>query len=200
MEISTEFHKDFRRSQKMNNKIRPIIPGMLLSMVALGIMILTGMWMGSDEEGIREGLYNAGLPLLDSMYKGDVANLTAMVGKSWDVIMRAHVHWAGLGAATLGITLLLLLVRNVPNWYKSVASIALGAGSILYPASWFYIAMNLTTLGKASKDDVHLLAALGIAGVGIGTLMVVGALIHDYFKKDKSSVDSDLGERAVVNA
>lgn len=168
----------------MFEKFRPITWGMVLSIGAILITVVTGMWMGTNEEGIREGLKANGMPLLDSMYKGDVANLDAMVATSWEVIMRAHVHWAGLGAATLGITLI-LIVCAVPNWYKTVASIALGLGAIVYPISWFYIAMNLTTLGKASKDDVHLVAAAGIAGIGIGTLAVIAALVYTYFKARK---------------
>ncbi len=142
------------------------------------------MWMGTSEDAIIEGWIANGMPLLDSMYKGDMAALEAMAEKDWDVLNRAHVHWAGLAAATLGITLVLIFTK-VPNWYKSATSIALGLGAILYPLSWFYIAMNLTTLGKAAKDDVHLLAGAGIAGVGLGTLAVVAALGYTYFTARK---------------
>lgn len=64
----------------MFEKFRPITWGIVLSIGAILLTVVTGMWMGTNEEGIREGLKANGMPLLDSMYKGDVANLDAMVG------------------------------------------------------------------------------------------------------------------------
>ncbi len=174
----------------MFEKIRPITWGIVLSCVAILITFFTGMWMGLDEGGIREGFKASGMTVLDSLYNGDEAALDAMVGTAWAVTMRAHVHWAGMGAAALAMCFILLLVK-VPNWYKQISSIFLGFGAVVYPLSWWYIAQNLTVLGKAVKDDVHWIAALGIGPIVAGAIAVVAALIYTFFKTGKEAKNTD---------
>lgn len=140
--------------------------------------------MGTAEESIREGWKAAGEGVLDTMWGGDPAQLEAMIGVAWTCLIRAHLHWGAIGAATVAMSFILLLVK-VPDLYKNLSAIFMGLRAIIYPISWLYVANNLTLVGKAAKNDIHWLASIGIGALMIGTAMVIVSLVYSYFKERK---------------
>ena len=139
----------------MSIKLRPIQWGALISLIAILMCVLFGMIMGADEAGLREAWKNQGMAFLDSFYKGDEAAVDAMVGVAFETYLRAHVHWGAIGAVTLGMSFIFLLIK-VPNWYSQVGSIFLGLGALLYPISWYTISIKSWKLVKLQKKEVHI--------------------------------------------
>lgn len=167
------------------SKVRSFQWGIALSGVAILLSFLAGMYMGTSEDAIREGWQAAAQPVMASMYKNDPAALAAMLDKAWTCLIRAHLHWGAIGAATLVMSSILTRT-NVSNLYKKAASIFLGLGAIFYPISWLVVANNLTVLGKGAKAAGHPYAVIGIGTVMVGTLMFFGALIYQSVKNNNS--------------
>lgn len=171
----------------MSKFVRTFQWGIALSGVAVLLAFLTGAWMGSSEEAIREGWKAAAQPVLATLWGNDPAKLEAIIGTSWTCLMRAHIHWAGIGAATLVMSAILSRT-NVAMWYKQAASIFMGIGAIFYPISWLMVANNLALLGKAAaKASGHTYAVIGVGTVMVGTLMFFGALIYQSVKDNNSA-------------
>jgi hypothetical protein len=162
--------------------------GLALSGVAVLLAILTGAWMGTSEDAIREGWTAAAQPVLATLWGNDPAKLEAIISKSWTCLMRAHLHWAGLGAATLVMSVVLSGIKAIPTWYKQIGSLFLGIGAIFYPISWLMVANNLSVLGgPAAKASGHTYAVIGIGGALAGTAMFFIALIYQAMKSNEVS-------------
>lgn len=171
----------------MSKFVRTFQWGIALSGVAVLLSFLTGAWMGASEETIREGWTAAAQPVLASLWGNDPTKLASAISTAWTCLMRAHLHWAGIGAATLVMSTILSRT-NVSMMYKQVASILMGIGAITYPISWLMVAFNLPVLGKAlGKASGHTYAVVGVGTVIVGTLMFFGALIYQSVKNNESA-------------
>ncbi|AHF08697.1 hypothetical protein [Desulfitobacterium metallireducens] len=165
--------------------------GLALSGIAVLLAFLTGAWMGNSEDAIREGWTAAAQPALATLWGNDPAKLAGIIDKSWTCLMRAHLHWAGLGAATLAMSVILSGIKAVPTWYKQIGSLFMGIGAISYPISWLMVASNLGTLGgPAAKASGHIYAVIGVGTVVVGTAMFLVALIYQAMKNNEASEGS----------
>lgn len=169
------------------SKFRNFQWGIALSGVAILLSFLAGMYMGTAEDAIREGWKAAAQPALATLWGNDPAKLEAIIGVAWTCLIRAHLHWGAIGAATLVMSSILTRT-NVSDLYKQAASIFLGLGAIFYPISWLTVANNIAILGKAAgKASGHIYAVIGIGTVMVGTLMFFGALIYQNVKNNNSA-------------
>lgn len=162
--------------------------GLALSGIAILLAFLTGAWMGNSEEAIREGWKVAGTAVLANVWGNDPAKLTAAISTSWTCLMRAHLHWAGIGAATLVMSVVLSGIKVVPTWFKQIGSLFMGIGAIAYPISWLNVANNLPVVGKGlAKATGHTAAVIGVGFTIVGTLMFFAALIYQAMKNSEAS-------------
>jgi len=174
------------------SKVRNFQWGIALSVVAILLSFSAGMWMGTAEDAIRGGWEAAGQSVMATFYNNDPKSLEAMIDTAWTCLIRAHLHWGAIGAATLVMSSMLLRLK-IPNWYKSIASIFMGLGAIIYPISWLYVANNLTVVGKAAKAGAHPIAVVGIGTLMVGTVAFFAALIFQNFKDTDSAQDYSKG-------
>lgn len=171
------------------SKVRTFQWGLALSGIAILLSFLTGMYMGLSEDSIREGWTVAGQSVLGTLYGNDPTKLEGMVDVAWTCLIRTHLHWGAIGAATLVMSSILTRT-NVANWYKQAASILMGLGAIVYPLAWLSTANNITLMGKAAKATGHTYAVIGIGTLMVGTVMFLGALIYQGVKNNESAQDS----------
>lgn len=162
--------------------------GLALSGIAILLAFLTGAWMGNSEAAIREGWKVAAQPAVATIWGGDPAKLDAAIATAWTCLMRAHLHWAGIGAATLVMSFILSTIKVVPMWFKQIGSLFMGIGAIAYPISWLNVANNLPMLGKAAgKATGHTAAVIGVGFTIVGTLMFFAALIYQAMKNSEAA-------------
>lgn len=167
------------------SKIRPMIWGLALSVIALISSFSAGMYMGVFEDSIRAG-WKAG-----AKAGTDPTQLQTLLDIAWTCLIRTHLHWGALGAASLGMSCIFMLVK-VPDWYKRIASILLGLGAIIYPLAWLYVANHLVAIGgETAKANAHWIAVIGISCMMLGTLAVLASLVIHYIN-DKKSLSQDV--------
>lgn len=164
--------------------------GLALSGIAILLAFLTGAWMGNSEAAIREGWKATaeGAGALAAVWGNDAAKLDSAIATAWTCLMRAHLHWAGIGAATLVMSFILSTIKVVPMWFKQIGSLFMGIGAIAYPISWLNVANNLPMLGKAAaKASGHTAAVIGVGFTIAGTLMFFAALIYQAMKNNEAA-------------
>lgn len=149
--------------------------GLALSVVALILSFCAGIYMGLFEDAIRASWTAAAQSVIGTLYNNDPASVDAMLEEAWTCLIRAHLHWGALGAATLVMSSI-ILKYNIPDWYKQGASICMGLGAVIYPTAWLYIANKLAVMGPAAQETIKPLAAVGIGLLMAGTLSFLLAL------------------------
>jgi hypothetical protein len=87
-----------------------------------------------------------------------------------EMLARGHLHAMGLGLVTLSVSMVLAFVC-APGWLKTVGSVCVGAGGLLYPFSWITMGYKLPSLGMEAAEK----AVLPI--VGISVLLVLAGLV-----------------------
>lgn len=161
-------------SDFVSTHLRPLSPGVILALIAILFGFGLGGVFGAAEHAIKENLNARAEAVFSSVYAGDAEKKDAVVEKSWAYMKRSHLHAGGIGATALAaITLLSLL--GPPGLLERLSSLALGAGSVLYPLFWLWAALKAPGLGStsAAKDALGFIA---VPGAGLCMLGVLGAL------------------------
>lgn len=168
------------------SKISKFQWGILLSGIAVLMSFVVGIYMGTSEDAIREGWAAAAAPALAA----DPEKLAGLLDKAWTCLIRTHLHFGAIGAATLVMSYILSGVKALPNWYRQAASIFMGIGALTYPISWYKVANNLLILGPGAKATGHIYAAIGIGTLIVGTVMFLIGLIYQAVKNNEGVQDS----------
>lgn len=164
----------------MKQALRTVRLGLCLSLFAVFSGFLLGGLFGGMEEDIKGGLSEAAAAVLDEVYGGDEAEAERVVGRAWTYHKRAHMHWGGIGAATLAVSI--VLGACVSRRSASLLSTALGLGAVLYPAAWLLAARAAPALGGTgpAKDRYEFLfvgsSGLLILGLAASLVLVARAL------------------------
>lgn len=164
----------------MNQALRNVRLGLCLSLLAVLAGFLLGGLFGGMEEDLKDGLSAAATEVLDEVYGGDDAAAQQVVGRAWTYHKRAHMHWGGIGAATLAVSL--LLGTCVRRRSATFLSAALGLGAVFYPAAWLLAGRAAPALGgtAAGKDRYEFLfvssAGLLILGTALSLVLVARSL------------------------
>ena len=149
--------------------------GVLLSLLAVLSGFVLGGVFATWEPELREGLHRSGEAVLAERYGGSAQALDTAVDGAWGCYRRAHEHWAGIGAATLAVSLLLagaMGARASARW----VSLALGIGALGYPCFWLLAGRAAPRLGGVAQAAASL-RWLGAPTSGLLVLGAAGALV-----------------------
>jgi hypothetical protein len=143
-----------------------------LSAILFGFML--GGIFGFREDAVKARLEASGTAVVATMYQGDVAAKDAVVDKSWEYLLRAHMHGGGIGAAALGAIAAFVLLTGmgtVARW----SALFIGAGALLYSVFWLWAGFKAPGLGStgAAKEALSFIA---VPGAGLALLGAAGAL------------------------
>jgi hypothetical protein len=153
---------------------KPVALGATCALLSVIFGFLLGGAFGAAEDKVKGRLEASGQAALESVYKGDAAAKDAVVKKSWQYLLRAHLHGGAIGAAALGgISTLVLLTRLDP--IAQYSALAFGLGGLIYSAFWLLAGLKAPGLGStgAAKQALEFMA---IPGAGLSILGAVGTL------------------------
>lgn len=148
--------------------------GAALALSAILFGFILGGIFGFNEDAVKGRLEASGAAAVATVYQGDVAAKDAVVAKSWEYLLRAHMHGGGIGAAALGAIAAIVLLTGmgtVARW----SALFFGAGALLYSIFWLWAGFKAPGMGStgAAKEA---LAFLAVPGAGLALLGVAGAL------------------------
>ena len=85
-------------------------------------------------------------------------------------MQRAHLHAGGLGAAAIGVTLLVVML-DMSTMYTRLISIGLGAGAFGYSLLWMWAGFRAPALGSThtAKESLAWLAIPSTGAVVVAT-------------------------------
>ena len=158
----------------LHTALASVRPGLLLSLLAILLGFGLGGVFGRFEDGIKEGLQESATAVLDAEYGGSAAEAAKVADNAWVYHKRAHMHWGGIGAATLAVSILLGLAgagRGAGRW----VALALGVGAVLYPLAWLLAGRSAPGLGStgAGKEQWGLLFQLPAGLLILGTVAAI---------------------------
>ncbi len=152
--------------------------GLLLSAIAVLLGFVMGAVFGVAEDGIKAGL------LADAQGAAAEADVRPLADKSFSYLKRAHMHWGGIGTATLALTLLVALAGS-PGRAAHWASSASGLGALTYPGAW--LAAGFLAPGRGSTSAAKKLLepwfTLSAALVLVGSIALVVLFAMTVFRK-----------------
>jgi len=151
---------------------------MLLAVLTLLFGFALGIVFGLNEDGLKSTLKASAAEVRESAYHGDDAAIKAVLDKSWVYMQRAHLHAGGLGAAAVGLILLLSLLAAPPGLTRAI-SLGLGAGGLGYAAYWLWAGFRAPALGStaAAKESLKWLALPSSAAVVISTAAIAVLIV-----------------------
>ncbi len=154
---------------------KPVAAGLLLALLAIFFGFALGGVFGANEALVKQHLQESGTAVLDSVYRGDVQAKDAVVAKSFQYLLRAHLHGGAIGAAAVGSILAMLLLCRIGLVVK-LSAVSFGAGALLYAVYWLTAGFAAPGLGGtgAAKEAY---AFLGFPGAGMAMLGLVGTLL-----------------------
>ncbi len=155
--------------------IRPLAPGIILSLLSIVFGFLLGGTFGAAEDPIKRYLRSSAEAVFDTAYQGDASKRDAVVSKSWVYLKRAHLHGGAIGAASLASILLLALLGN-PGWLERVSAAAFGTGALVYSSFWLAAGLTAPSVGSTGEAK-EALGFLAIPGAGLCLLGIGGTLI-----------------------
>lgn len=153
---------------------KPVAAGAVLSLVSILFGFSLGGAFGAVEDSLKARLAASGNAALETVYKGDAAAKDAVVRKSWDYLIRAHLHAGAIGTASLAsiATMVLLCPLTLP---AQVSAVAFGSGALVYSGFWLlagFMAPGMGSTGAAKKA----LEVVAIPGAGLVLLGAFGTL------------------------
>lgn len=153
----------------------PVIPGLMLSFLAVLTGTGAGMAFGLVEDEVKDYFLQKAQTHVNAAY-GVSADPTKLAKDAWRYVQRGHVHAQGLGALGIGIILVLTITRASPK-VKTLLSTGIGLGAVLYPFCWFLAGFRIPSVGKeAAKASVDWLAAISIPLFFGGMCLVLAML------------------------
>jgi len=155
--------------------LAPVVPGLLVSFLAIVFGTSMGMLFGLYEEPIKDYL-SAQIKAHPEIHEQSPDNLKRQTGGAWRDIQRAHLHAQGLGALGVGIGLILVFTW-VSAPIKRWLALATGLGALLYPFCWLLMGLRIGPLGEdAAHASVDWLAAVSVPLFFGGMLLTLAIL------------------------
>lgn len=156
---------------RASDVLRAALPGLLFALVTLLSGYAMGVVFELNEDLIKSRLAASADAVSATVYLGDAAAMKAVLGKSWTYMQRAHLHAGGLGSATVGVTLLVVMLGVSAIWTRLI-SLGLGAGAFGYSVFWLWAGFRAPGLGgtDAAKESMAWLAIPSRRAVVISTV------------------------------
>ena len=105
----------------------PVRAGAALALSAVLFGFVLGGIFGFKEDAVKGRLEASGTAMVATVYNGDVAAKDAVVAKSWEYLLRAHMHGGGIGAAALGAIAAIVLLTGMGTVAR-LSALSIGAG------------------------------------------------------------------------
>jgi len=157
--------------------LRPVLPGLLLAVCTLLFGFSLGAVFGLNEDAIKARLRESATAVRETVYQGDDAAIKTALDRSWIYMQRAHLHAGGLGSASVGLILVLALLR-VPVPAQRIGSLALGAGGLGYSIYWLWAGFLAPGLGGTGRAKEALKwFAMPTSGAVVLTTLTVAVLL-----------------------
>jgi hypothetical protein len=145
----------------LKDALAPVIPGLLISFLAIVVGTVLGTAFGLFEDQIKDALL-ADVTAHPQIHEQTPDNVKKQASDGWRYFQRAHMHAQGLGALGVGI-ILVLGMSWVSVSVKRWLAIATGLGALLYPFCWLLMGMRIGSMGKkAAHASVDWLAAVSV--------------------------------------
>lgn len=148
--------------------------GICLALTSILFGFGLGGAFGAVEDSIKKQLDASGTSVLETAYRGDPAAKDAVVKKSFEYLIRAHLHGGAIGTAALTATLLLILLCRL-DLAAQLSSASFGAGALVYSVFWLAAGFSAPGLGStgAAKESLKFLA---VPGAGLSILGLCGTI------------------------
>ena len=104
----------------MENFIRlfkPVKFGLILAIATILYGFLLGGAFGAKEDSIQEFIRSQAQPVFTTVYKSDNVQVDKVVDKSFDYLIRSHLHAGGIGTASLFL-ITMLAFMNIQKLIK----------------------------------------------------------------------------------
>lgn len=153
---------------------KTVAAGAALALCAVLFGFVLGGVFGGAEDAVKKRLDASGSAALETVYKGDVAAKDAVVKKSFDYLVRAHLHGGAIGAAALASIGALALFTRL-DLIARLSALSFGAGAMIYSFFWLLAGFKAPGLGGtgAAKEALQFVA---IPGAGLALLGAAGTL------------------------
>lgn len=153
---------------------KPVAAGAILSLMSILFGFSLGGGFGAAEDAFKSRLAESGNAVLETVYKGDAAAKDAVVKKSWDYLIRAHLHAGAIGTASLASIATMILLCPLTG-IAQLSAVAFGAGALIYSGFWLmagFMAPGLGSTGAAKKA----LEVVAVPGAGLCLIGAFGTL------------------------
>lgn len=172
----------------VTQRLRASRIGVALVVLTLFFGFAIGGAFGAFEESIKADLTARANAVADTVYGGDASKIKGVLDKSWSYYKRAHLHGGGIGAAGLGLLVLLALLKRPGVRVRQGLGLALGLGSLGYSVFWLLAARSAPTLGgtAAAKEALEWLAVPSAGLLLLGTVAVLVLTVVELFSSEKT--------------
>ena len=170
------------------NLFKPVKFGIALAIFTILYGFMLGGSFGAKEDSIQEFLKSQAQPVFTTVYKSDQAKMDAVVDKSWNYMIRSHMHGGGIGTASL-ILITILALMNIQALIKIILSTGISLGGFGYSFFWLMAGIRAPALGSTglAKESLSWLAIPSAGLLILGTLSVLLLVIYQLFiRKDES--------------
>ncbi len=151
--------------------------GVTLAALTILLGFSLGGVFGAFEDSLKSDLTERAKTAPAEVYAGDAVRMKAVTDKSFNYYKRSHLHGGAIGAAALGLMLLLALLRRPNAMVRQACSLALGAGGFGYSLFWMLAARAAPSLGStdAAKESLGWLAipSAGLLLLGLTAVLVL---------------------------
>ncbi|MBA3893355.1 MAG: hypothetical protein H0X69_06615 [Gemmatimonadales bacterium] len=162
----------------VHSRLRPALPGLLLSVATLLFGFGLGIVFGYNEDSIKSRPAASAAAVSVPVYRGDAEAAQAVLAKSWTYMQRAHLHAGGLGTSAIGLTVVVVLLGTGAALTRAI-SVGLGAGSLGCSVFWLWAGFRAPGLGGtgAAKESLDWLAIPSSGAVVLATTAVFVLLL-----------------------
>jgi hypothetical protein len=162
--------------EKFYSNLRSASLGLILAVCTVLYGQGLGIAFGVNEDAIKERLNASAILVKDTVYNSDEALIKPVLSKSWNYMIRAHLHAGGMGTTALVLIILVCFVGSSQVLVR-LSSFGLGFGGLGYSIFWMWAGFRAPGLGStsAAKESLKLLAMPSSGMFVLATLIV---LIH----------------------
>jgi hypothetical protein len=165
---------------EFTQRLRDSRYGVTLAALTILLGFSLGGVFGAFENSLKSDLTERAKAAPAEVYGGDAVRMKAVTDKSFNYYKRSHLHGGAIGAAALGLMLLLALLRRPNAMVRQACSLALGVGGFGYSLFWMLAARAAPSLGStdAAKESLGWLAipSAGLLLLGLTAVLVLTVL------------------------
>lgn len=168
--------------------VRHLWIGTVLSLLTLLYGFGLGAAFGIAEDGIK-GSLKTSAQVNEAVYNGDKAGMSKVTDKAWAYFKRAHLHAAGMGAASLVMIVFLSLIKQRNAVAGMITAAGLGAGAMGYSVFWMLAGMKAPVLGSTglAKQSLSWLALPSVGMFISGTIAVIAIFVWGMLRPPASA-------------